>query len=231
MAWGEEQEMEAEDNWNRFVRRQQAIWTPKDIFQKCCVKWLVNGPEDRPNWYTVVDPFEDQWNDGNLPHLGCDYCQKNHPVIDLSFDEEKGCVIALLRYPLDPFVIVMDVLVNQGVAQKIEDDPIRYKLEGSIHDIVKRIRKMNTVVKKHLLRYTKKCVAQSKAAKKAKKTSPKHKQQSAAKVQKEVESEEDSKPPASGDTKKKHPADTVSETKPAKRAKVDPSTGEAKETK
>ena len=176
MAWGMEQEEEYAEEFDQLVREQRAIWTPRDVFDTCCTKWLVNGPEDKSNDAHLQKHLYD-WNDGNVASLGCDNCSLAHPTINLSFDSKRGVTVATISHLLDPFVRCMEGLMTNGSAQKVSEKV--YRLDGYIRENVPKIRRGNSDIGKHLVRLTKRDLKASdmaqKAAFKAKKASTKAK--------------------------------------------------------
>ena len=150
MAYGEEREFREHEKFNRFVRKQRAIWTPRHVFNKCCVKWLVYGKDDS---YYDRDEIEDQWNDGNVVGRGCDYCEKEHPRIQLSYDPELNVTVVKLSHLLDPFVSCMEALVADGSGRKVSAD--KYHLDGYLRENVKKMMKY-AKFGKHLVSFKRK---------------------------------------------------------------------------
>lgn len=163
MAWGMEWEEDARENYNQFVREQRAIWTPNDLFQRCCPKWLANGREAYNPFYS--NGFDFELNDGNVVGKGCDYCELAHPCIELSFDTEMNATIANLSHPLGPFVECMDQRCAQGAATKLSEN--KFQLDGYIRENKKKICGSGGVIGGHLVQVTKGELKKSDTAQKA----------------------------------------------------------------
>lgn len=148
------------EEFNAFVRENQEIWTPRDIFDTCCVKWLVDGRE-KPFASHYQSYFLDEMNDGNVVGKGCDYCSLAHPEITLSFDETKRVTVVTLSHLLDPFVKVMEDQVKKGTARKKKEGV--YSIDGFLGDVAQTIRKGNHIGK-HLVTAKKSDVLASKRA-------------------------------------------------------------------
>jgi hypothetical protein len=170
MAYGYEREMEVHQQWNRFVRRQKKVWSPADIFDRCCVKWLVYGKEDCAD-DAFYDPFEDELNDGNIVGKGCDYCELDHPAIALSFDKKlpETCV-AVLSHPLKPFVTYMEKRVAEKTAIELKHGT--YRLDGNLQKNLRALQKWEGFGK-HLVTCKKSDLAASAETQKAKSKSRK----------------------------------------------------------
>jgi len=77
------------------------VWTPNNIFNRCCVKWLVDG-DDRGY---DVDGYPGIFGEYS-PRRGCNgrRCNRDHPTIILRFDAAACVTIATISHRLDPFV-------------------------------------------------------------------------------------------------------------------------------
>lgn len=123
MAWGADQEADAEEEWERFVAQERCIWTPKSLFNQCCIKWLVNGS----GWPYETDCFRDLLNGGDVPQAGCNNrCKKLHPTIQLKFEQKyPHSTLVILSHLLDPFVVAMGYLVAMGKAVQLAEGQYR----------------------------------------------------------------------------------------------------------
>ena len=115
-AWVEEQRQKNRRRFYELLEEGRQKWTPRNIFNRCCVKWLVDGPLDD-------DPV-DEYN----PRNGCTRCSRDHPCITLGFDKNKNATTAILTHLLDPFLNYFDWLVAEGRAIRITRT--KYHLDG-----------------------------------------------------------------------------------------------------
>lgn len=106
-AWVDEQRETNQREFNRLLAQGRQLWTPTQIFNTCCVKWLVDG-NDRG-----YDPWGGR--DEYSPRNGCDgrRCNRAHPCIRLSFDTANKQTVATMSHRLDPFVNCLNNLVEE----------------------------------------------------------------------------------------------------------------------
>ena len=116
-AWVEEQRDINRRKFAQLLEQGRQIWTPRNVFNTCCVKWLIDGRRSS-------DAYLDEYN----PRNGCSSCNRHHPVITLGFDCESNSTTATLSHPLDPFLNYFDKLVAEGKAQRCTSTV--YKLDG-----------------------------------------------------------------------------------------------------
>ena len=116
--WIEEQRQKNRRRFYELLEEGRKKWTPRNIFNRCCVKWLVDGPR-------VQDPC-----DKYSPRNGCTRCSRDHPCITLGFDEDSKVTIATISHLLDPFLNYFDWLVAEGKAQRVSST--EYHLDGHL---------------------------------------------------------------------------------------------------
>jgi len=94
-AWVEGRQERNIREFYRILEQGRRVWTPNNIFNRCCVKWLVDGDDRR---YDVFDEYS--------PRRGCNgrRCNRDHPTIILRFDAAACVTIATISHRLDPFV-------------------------------------------------------------------------------------------------------------------------------
>ena len=108
-AWVDDQRERRRREFYRLLQRGREIWTPRHIFDRCCVKWLIHGRIQH-------DEYGGFYNDPFDPPSGCNSCSRDHPYITLRFDVTTKSTIAHLSHRLDPFVQCMNGLVAEGKA-------------------------------------------------------------------------------------------------------------------
>jgi hypothetical protein len=117
--------------WDCFVERQQLIWTPPHLFDKCCPRWLATGKRFRQG-------------DSGFQAIGKEWsacpggCHKAHPSITLSFDSEQNLTVAAISHRLDPFTLYLDRLVQNDTARCKK--PLYYELDGYIRENITKMR-------------------------------------------------------------------------------------------
>lgn len=94
-AWVDDQRERNRREFRRLLEQGRQMWTPSNIFNRCCVKWLIDG---RDRGYDV-DGYYDEYS----PRNGCNGCNRDHPCITLKFDAVTGTT-ATMSHRLDPFV-------------------------------------------------------------------------------------------------------------------------------
>ena len=109
-GWVEDQRERKRREFYRLLQRGRDIWTPRHIFDRCCVKWLIDGRIQHHDEYGGFydSPFD--------PPSGCNRCSRDHPCITLRFDVTTKSTIAHLSHRLDPFLQCMNGLVEEGKA-------------------------------------------------------------------------------------------------------------------
>jgi hypothetical protein len=125
--------------WDEFVKQQRMVWTPPDLFEQCCPRWLASGRLQEfghTTGATTTHPSEDDETQ-EWPCTGC--CNKRHPSITLFFDEKRTTTIAVLSHRLDPFTIILDGRVEEGSA--IRKSPLYYELKGYLRENLSQLRR------------------------------------------------------------------------------------------
>ena len=121
-AWVDDEREKRRREFFQLLDRGRDIWTPRHIFDRCCVKWLIHGsiqPNDEYGGF-YGSPFD--------PPKGCNGCSRDHPCITLRYDATTKSTIAHLSHRLDPFLHYMN-----GLALKEEAWPhsaSEYKIDG-----------------------------------------------------------------------------------------------------
>ena len=149
-AWVEDERAKNSQRFYRLLELGRRTWTPQSIFNRCCVKWLIDGGK-RQDHYDEYDSFFDEYN----VRSGCagqHKCKRDHPFIELSFDEGSKSTIATLSHRLDPFVTYFDKLVSEGKATKLPHSV--YKLNGYLRPSITSLRS-NTPFGNHLIKIEK----------------------------------------------------------------------------
>ena len=120
-AWVDEQRDKNRRKFAQLLEEGRQIWTPRNIFNTCCVKWLVDGRKKN---------YEDDFYsfDEYSPRNGCTSCERDHPMITLGFDSDSNSTTATLSHRLDPFLHYFEGLVAEGKAQRSTSTV--YKLDG-----------------------------------------------------------------------------------------------------
>mmetsp|Transcript_39858 Transcript_39858/g.72938 ORF Transcript_39858/g.72938 Transcript_39858/m.72938 type:complete len:506 (-) Transcript_39858:76-1593(-) len=97
-AWVDDRRERNSREFYRLLEQGRQVWTPNDIFKRCCVEWLVDGEDSGDDGYELYDAYS--------PRNGCDErrCNRDHPHITLRFDAATGTTIATISHRLDPFV-------------------------------------------------------------------------------------------------------------------------------
>jgi hypothetical protein len=128
-AWVEDQRDRNRNDFYRFLEQQRNRWMPNHVFNRCCVKWLVDGN------YTW-DEFQDEYSFRN----GCQgNCGREHPRIVLDFDVTRKVTTATLSHPeLAPFQRYFQERVNQETAWV--RDRSSYELNGFIRENQTKLR-------------------------------------------------------------------------------------------
>lgn len=128
-AWVADQRDRNRSGFYRFLEQQRNRWMPNHVFNRCCVKWLVDGN------YTW-DEFQDEYSFCN----GCQgNCGREHPRIVLDFDVARKVTTATLSHPeLAPFQRYFQECVNQETAWV--RDRSSYELNGFIRENQTKLR-------------------------------------------------------------------------------------------
>ena len=126
-GWVADQRENNRRSFARLLEHGRQVWTPRHIFNRCCLKWLVDGHHDAH----AYDPYS--------PRNGCNGygCGREHPSLTLRFDTASNTTVATLSHALDPFVNFMKELVACGFAaphaveeENNHDSVLEYRLEG-----------------------------------------------------------------------------------------------------
>jgi hypothetical protein len=105
MAWVEERREDNRHRFFQFLDAQRQIWTPSNIFNRCCVKWTADG--------NYSDDEFDEYSFRTGCH-GPHHCRRDHPQITLSFDAESKVTTATISHRLDPFLAYFEArLANE----------------------------------------------------------------------------------------------------------------------
>lgn len=127
-AWVEDQRTRNRDDFYSFLDQQRAIWTPRNVFNRCCAKWLADG-----NYTVWGDGYGDDYVDEYSFHNGCNgNCGREHPRVVLSFDAERKSTIATISHQLDPFQRYFQERMNEDTAW-IRDRSL-YELNGFLRE-------------------------------------------------------------------------------------------------
>lgn len=109
--------------YDDFLRHQRKIWTPSELYEKCCPMFLAGGKSRRNK---------------NGQFVCCGGCRKLHPIVLLYFDRGKKCTVATLSYRLDPFTNFFDQCVKAGNA--VWKSPFYCELNGFLRENLYRLR-------------------------------------------------------------------------------------------
>lgn len=107
-GWVEDQREKNSRAFYRLLEQGRSTWTPRDILNRCCVKWLVDGGAR----YDEYGGFYDEYS----PRNGCSGCSRDHPCITLRFNANTNMTIASMSHRLDPFVRCLNGLVSEEKA-------------------------------------------------------------------------------------------------------------------
>ena len=124
-----------EDVYHDLLERQKDIWTPSELYEKCCPIFLAGVASRR----TKNGPF--------VCYIGC---HRIHPTITLYFDADKNCTIAVLSCCLDPFKKFFDECVNEGNAVWIS--PLYCELNGFLRENFHRLQHQQRFFGGHLVK-------------------------------------------------------------------------------
>ena len=136
-AWVDEQRDSNIEKFNRLLQLGKRTWTPQHVFNRCCVKWLVYGPQQ-------YDPYGDDYFDEYNPRNGCPgqhKCNRDHPCIALNYDSESNSTIATLTHQLDPFVEFLSTLIADGKATKLPH--LVYRVDGFLRPTLTAFKSQN----------------------------------------------------------------------------------------
>ena len=136
-AWVDEQRDSNREKFNRLLQLGKRTWTPQHVFNRCCVKWLVDGPQQ-------YDPYGDDYFDEYNPRNGCPgqhKCNRDHPCIALNYDSESNSTIATLTHQLDPFVEFLSTLIADGKATKLPH--LVYRVDGFLRPTLTAFKSQN----------------------------------------------------------------------------------------
>jgi hypothetical protein len=122
------------NTYDEFLKCQKEIWTPSEVYDTCCSRFLA-GVVARRN------------KNGQFVCIGG--CRKIHPTITLYFDEDKHRTIATLSCRLDPFKNYFDQLANEGSA--VWKSPLYCELKGFLRENLYRLRHQQRFFGGHLV--------------------------------------------------------------------------------
>ena len=135
-------------DYESFLCHQKSIWTPPELFEKCCPRFLAAGGLSSPlhnhhhhHHHHHHHPVQRRSckDDGRTSWSCPGGCNKIHPTITLFFDTQKECTVAILSFRLDPFTTYFDGLVKDGVA--ICKTPFYYELRGYVRENLYKLTK------------------------------------------------------------------------------------------
>ena len=121
--------------YDDFLERQKDVWTPSEIYQKCCPRFLAGNISHRRK-------------SGQFVCFGG--CRKIHPIITLYFDPDKNCTIATLSCRLDPFKKYFDKRVNEGSG--VWKSPVYCELNGFLRENLRQLRHEQRLFGGHLVK-------------------------------------------------------------------------------
>jgi hypothetical protein len=160
-----------------FLAHQRSIWTPPELYEKCCPRWLAGGgrsldrdPHHAPVAHHRRNPSHSRtggisytshpFGDNDSEYLDSGFvrlkngswtcpgcCNRLHPTVTLFF--EGGRTVAILTSRLDPFVNYLDGLVADGSAAR--KTPFYYELDGFLRENLDRLRKKQDLFGSHLV--------------------------------------------------------------------------------
>ncbi|KAL3774868.1 hypothetical protein ACHAWO_001183 [Cyclotella atomus] len=136
-AWVEDKRAQNQQQFRRLLEQGRTKWTPTSIFNRCCVKWLMDGPKQVDHYSGFDDDFFDEYH----VRSGCQgqsHCKRDHPSIALGYDAESKSTIATLSHKLDPFVTYFDGLVAEGKATRLPHSV--YRVDGFLRPNITSLR-------------------------------------------------------------------------------------------
>lgn len=142
--------------YQAFLESQKEIWTPPELFEKCCPRFLAGGNQRQLSQYMDngdrqgnVEEFQSiRLKDGTYTCKGG--CHKAHPTITLFFDAEQNQTIAILSHRLDPFLQYLQHRVNEGTA--VCKTPYYYELKGFVRENWNHAREHHNLFGRHLVK-------------------------------------------------------------------------------
>jgi hypothetical protein len=124
--------------YQQFISEQRDIWTPNDLFEKCCPLFLAGGDLNH----------EARLKDATYScHGGC---HKAHPTITLFYDADKSQTVAILSHRLDPFLKYLQSRLDEGTARC--KTPYYYELNGFIRENFHSARQHQYLFGQHLVK-------------------------------------------------------------------------------
>jgi hypothetical protein len=115
--------------YQAFLDQQRQIWTPTELFDKCCPQFLAGGNQQ-----------EIRRKDGTYSCAGG--CHMAHPTITLFFDADKSQTAAILSHRLDPFLQYLDARVEEGTA--VCKTAFYYELNGFVRSNLSHMRRQSS---------------------------------------------------------------------------------------
>ena len=129
--WMEAQREKNEEKLKALAEAQKKLWTPAVVFDRCCSKWLADGPEIQPSGYQAGSA---------LAAKGCSgACGKGHPRITLEWKSKQCTAVATVSHELDPFIKYFQELCDQGLAKTSASNKMHYELKGFLKEHVDRL--------------------------------------------------------------------------------------------
>jgi len=116
--------------YETFLLNQKSVWTPPELFEKCCPRFLGAGGDGQELFHSI------RRKDGTWSCPGG--CNKIHPTITLFFDTEKLHSVAILSVPLDPFNKYFNSRVKDGSA--VCKTPFYYELDGFVRSNLNKLK-------------------------------------------------------------------------------------------
>jgi len=135
-----------------FLEHQKKTWTPSELYEKCCPRFLAGG-------------VSEQTKNGQFV-CACSSCRRRcdkiHPIITLYFDANKKCTIATPSHRLDPFLRYLDRRVREKSA--VAKSPYYYELDGFVRDNLHQLRHQQRLFGNHLVKVALGALKESDAA-------------------------------------------------------------------
>lgn len=132
-AWVDDQKESNRNKFYRFLDEQRQKWLPRHVFNRCCVKWLADGPLS----------YEGEYDDPYSCRNGCrGDCGREHPTIELDFDTGRNITTATLTHPeLAPFRQYFQQCIDNGTAWV--RDRSSYDLNGFLRENQTKLRRQD----------------------------------------------------------------------------------------
>ena len=141
--------------YEEFLEHQKKTWTPIELYEKCCPRFLAGGGSKQTKNGQFVCAYA---GSGGRRRR----CDKIHPTITLYFDATKQCTIATPSQRLDPFLEYLDRRVGEKSA--VAKSPYYYELDGFVRDNLHRLRHQQRLFGGHLVKVALGALKESDAA-------------------------------------------------------------------